>query len=826
MSDNSPPKRGAFNISFGAGIAGSKAPLKDNAFTRVNPGAAAGSAGSLNSTTAKRSRPAALGFGSDDDSGDVPQTQSSARQETKQEGSASEGPFSKLRKLDQDGGDEEDAFATMTRQSKPESSTKPSLPFPPLKKQDDSDDEGIFSRKLSAAKKDESQDTSKAAAKTMGYDDDEEDDPLDAFMAGIDNQVKEEAAKPPEEKIRRDDIEEEDHMESYMNHMKKKGIAIGTGAPSKHRDEDVDSDEEVYATARAVDQAIGGFYDSDDNSAPEQAGKKEITPLPPKDHSKENYPEIEKNFYVEHDDIAKLDDAQVAQIRKDLDMKVSGVNVAKPCVSFAHFGFDEALMETIRKVGYYEPSGIQKQAIPVALSGRDIIGLAKTGSGKTAAFLLPMIVHIMDQEELEKGDGPIGIVLAPTRELADQIYSEARRFAKAYNLRVAVVYGGASKQDQFKTLRAGVEIVVATPGRLIDMIKMKATNFRRTSFLVLDEADRVLDLGFEPQVRSICDNIRPDRQMLLFSATFQKRVERLARGALQDPVRIAIGNVGQINSDVTQNIEVLKDDGFKWNWLLDRLDGFVAQGSLLIFVSRKAGVIELTENLKSMGIKCECLHGDMLQQERDKAVHQFKLRQFPTLIATDVAARGLDIKSIRTVVNYDVARDIDSHVHRVGRTGRAGEKGTAYTLITEKDDRFAGDLVRNLEEFDQFVPPELLRVAMQNGRFRKSRQFMESRGSGRGRGGAGRGGRGRGRGGMGYSGGFRFDYNNSNNANRTSQGPNRHRGEGGGGGPGHSSNAIPLGQQPRHRPGLGAGGDSRRHDTSSSNRGGVLADEK
>ncbi|KAG0260917.1 ATP-dependent RNA helicase ddx42 [Actinomortierella ambigua] len=625
----------------------------------------------------------------------------------------------------------------MALSRKLENSAKTALPFPSLRTQDDSDDEGIFSKKLNAAKKDQPSNVSKPAATTAGNGDDEEDDPLDAFMAGIDNQVKEEAAKPSEDKIRRDYIEEEDNVESYMSHMKKKGIAVGTGAPSKHRDEDVDSDEEVYATARAVDQAIGGMYDSDDNGAPEPTGKKEITPLPPKDHSKEDYLEIEKDFYVEHEDIAKLDNAQVALIRKDLDMKVSGINVAKPCVSFAHFGFDEELMETIRKAGYFEPSGIQKQAIPVALSGRDIIGLAKTGSGKTAAFLLPMIVHIMDQAELEKGDGPIGIVLAPTRELADQIYSEAKRFARAYDLRVAVVYGGASKQDQFKTLRAGVEIVVATPGRLIDMIKMKATNFRRTSFLVLDEADRVLDLGFEPQVRSICDNIRPDRQMLLFSATFQKRVERLARGALQDPIRIAIGNVGQINSDVTQIIEVLKDDSFKWNWLLDRLDGFVAQGSLLIFVSRKAGVIELTENLKTMGIQCECLHGDMLQQERDKAVHQFKLRQFPTLIATDVAARGLDIKSIRTVVNYDVARDIDSHVHRVGRTGRAGEKGTAYTLITDKDDRFAGELVRNLEEFDQPVPQELLRVAMQNGRFRKSRQFMESRGGGRGRGGGG-----------------------------------------------------------------------------------------
>ncbi|KAI7816842.1 P-loop containing nucleoside triphosphate hydrolase protein, partial [Gamsiella multidivaricata] len=526
--------------------------------------------------------------------------------------------------------------------------------------------------------------------------DEDEDDPLDAFMAKIDTQVQQEAEKPS---VRRDDIEDEDYVESYMKHMKKKGITIGQGGPVRERDEDADSDEEVYATARAVDGASETQFDADD-MAYETQGKKEITPLPRMDHSRQNYIEIEKCFYEEHEDIAKLSEEQVRQIRMDLDMRVSGADVARPCISFAHFGFEEALIETIRRAGYTEPSGIQRQAIPVALSGRDIIGIAKTGSGKTAAFLLPMITHIMDQQELDKGDGPIGVVLAPTRELADQIYSEAKRFARAYGLRVAVVYGGANKHDQLKTLRSGVEILVATPGRLIDMIKIKATNFRRTSFLVLDEADRVFDLGFA----------------LLFSATFQKRVEKLAREVMTDPVRISIGNVGQINSDVTQVIQTLKDDSLKWNWLMERLHEFEAR---------------------------ECLHGDMLQQERDKAVHDYKVKQFPTLVATDVAARGLDIKSIRTVVNYDVARDIDSHVHRVGRTGRAGEKGTAYTLITEKDDRFAGDLVRNLEQFGQAVSPDVLKIAMQNPRFRKSRQFMGGhRGGGGDRGGRGRGGRG------------------------------------------------------------------------------------
>ncbi|KAG0216252.1 ATP-dependent RNA helicase ddx42 [Mortierella sp. GBA30] len=667
----------------------------------INLGTASG-----NSRPYPMGRPAkaALGFDNSDDDED--------------KGNNVSGPSKrKLIKLDEkdDNGldDSDDAFSRLNSKL---SSAPPSRKPPPKGKEDDEDAFSRFESKKGTKSVpgfkelemicfalESPKDSQTGAAEKE--DDDDEDDPLDAFMAEIDTQVQQEAEKPSEEKVRRDDIEDEDYVESYMKHMKKKGITIGQGGPIRDRDENADSDEEVYATARAIDNATDQF-DADDMAFDSQANvKKEITPLPRVDHSRQDYIEIEKCFYEEHEDIAKLAEDQVRQIRMELDMRVSGADVVKPCISFAHFGFEEPLMETIRRAGYSEPSGIQRQAIPVALSGRDIIGIAKTGSGKTAAFLLPMIVHIMDQPELEKGDGPIGVILAPTRELADQIYNEAKRFAKAYGLRVAVVYGGASKQEQFKTLRAGVEIVVAAPGRLIDMVKIKATNFKRTSFLVLDEADRVFDFGFEPQVRSICDNIRPDRQTLLFSATFQKRVERLAREVMTDPVRISIGNVGQINSDVTQVIQVLKDETLKWKWLMERLHEFEA---------------------------CECLHGDMHQQERDKAIHDFKVKAFPTLIATDVAARGLDIKSIRTVVNYDVARDIDSHVHRVGRTGRAGEKGTAYTLITEKDDRFAGELVRNLEESSQAIPPEVMKVAMQNPRFRKSRQFLAGHGGGRG----------------------------------------------------------------------------------------------
>ncbi|KAJ3329937.1 ATP-dependent RNA helicase ddx42 [Blyttiomyces sp. JEL0837] len=319
---------------------------------------------------------------------------------------------------------------------------------------------------------------------------------------------------------------------------------------------------------------------------------------------------------------------------------------------------------------------------------------------------------------------------------------------KSRDTREAEDYNSDEEGEQFKELRAGgVEILVATPGRLIDLVKMKATNLRRVSFLVLDEADRMFDLGFEPQVRSICNNVRPDRQTLLFSATFQKRVERLAREVLIEPVRITIGGVGQLNTDVTQSVIILDEDSQKWGWLTARLHQFETDGTVIIFVGKKVGVDELSANLNDHGFKCRSLHGDMQQFERDRVIHDVKHGTVKILVCTDVAARGLDIKSVKTVVNYDVARDIDSHVHRCGRTGRAGEKGVAYTLLTGKDDRFASDLVRNLEDSFQHVGEDLMGLAMKNSWFRKSRMGVGA--GNRGRGGArGRGGRGRGRGGF------------------------------------------------------------------------------
>uniref|UniRef100_A0A182PNV3 ATP-dependent RNA helicase DDX42 n=1 Tax=Anopheles epiroticus TaxID=199890 RepID=A0A182PNV3_9DIPT len=552
-------------------------------------------------------------------------------------------------------------------------------------------------------------------------DEEDEEDPLDAFMAGIEEQVKMENKKIPQphvdpKKGTRGDIDDEDDEESYYRYMQENPHAglIDEG-----------SDAELE-------------YDEDGNPVPPPR-RRDIDPLPPVDHTEINYTKFEKNFYIPHEDIVNLPQAKVQELRQTLGVKVSGPMPPYPVTSFAHFGFDESLMKAIRKSEYSTPTPIQAQAIPAALSGRDIIGIAKTGSGKTAAFLWPMLVHIMDQSELGPGDGPIGLILAPTRELSLQIYSEAKRFGKVYNVSVCCCYGGGSKWEQSKALEQGAEIVVATPGRMIDMVKMKATNLQRVTFLVLDEADKMFNMGFEPQVRSICNHIRPDRQTLLFSATFKKRVEKLARDVLTDPVRIIHGDLGEANSDVTQRIILLPNVQQKWNWLLTNLVQMLSEGSVLIFVTKKADAEQTANNLRLKENDVVLLHGDMDQSERNSVITRFKRRDVDIMVATDVAARGLDIPHIRTVINYDIARDIDTHTHRIGRTGRAGEKGTAYTLITEKDKEFSGHLVRNLEGANQEVPEELMQLAMQSSWFRNSRFKQGNKGKNLNVGGAGLG---------------------------------------------------------------------------------------
>ncbi|XP_052622174.1 DEAD-box ATP-dependent RNA helicase 24 isoform X2 [Lactuca sativa] len=569
--------------------------------------------------------------------------------------------------------------------------------------------------------------------------DDGEIDPLDAFMEGIHEEMR--AAPPPKAKEKADkyrDDEEDDPMESFLRAKKDVGLTLASEALHAG----YNSDEEVYAAAKAVDAGMLE-YDSDDN--PIVLDKKKIEPIAALDHSSIDYEPFNKDFYEEKPSISGMSEQDVAEYQKSLAIRVSGFDVPRPIKTFAEAGFSIELMKAIAKQSYEKPTPIQCQSLPIVLSGRDIIGIAKTGSGKTAAFILPMIVHIMDQPELAKEEGPIGVVCAPTRELAHQIYLEAKKFAKANGIRVSAVYGGMSKLEQFKELKSGCEIVVATPGRLIDMLKMKAVTMSRATYLVLDEADRMFDLGFEPQIRSIVGQIRPDRQTLLFSATMPRRIEKLAREILSDPVRVTVGEIGMANEDITQEVQVLPADTDKLQWLLEKLPGLIDNGDVLVFASKKATVDEIESQLSGKGFKVAALHGDKDQASRMEILNKFKSGIYHVLVATDVAARGLDIKSIKSVVNFDIARDMDMHVHRIGRTGRAGDKdGTAYTLITHKEARFASDLVNSLIAAGQNVSMELMDLAMKDGRFRSKRDARKGGGGG---GGGGKRAKGRGGGG-------------------------------------------------------------------------------
>lgn len=567
----------------------------------------------------------------------------------------------------------------------------------------------------------------------VGDAEEDEDDPLDAYMKSLEggeakdnseesaSESQQATSKQPDELssnpvtseasdkrgVRLDIDGTDDTEESYYKYVEQSKVK---------KSGEIDSESES-----AEDRHTMVEYDKDGNVISVRKLKREIDPLPPVDHSSISYQNFRKIFYQEHDEIQKLTQDQGEELRKKLEIRVSGESPPKPVCSFAHFKFDEQLMRVIRRSQYTQPTPIQAQAIPAALLGRNIIGIAMTGSGKTAAYLWPMIVHIMGQPDLKRGDGPIALVLVPTRELALQVYGEAKKFANSYKIAVVCAYGGGSKYEQSRDLEAGAEIVVATPGRLIDLIKMGVTNLRRVTYLVLDEADRFFEMGFEVQVRSICDHIRPDRQTLLFSATFKKKIEILARTVTENPVKIVQKSLGEANEDVTQHVIIMPESAKKWDWIKSKLVEFTSSGSVLIFVTRIINSEELHNSLKEFGKETLLLHGDMEQSERNRVITLFKRKENDVMIATDVAARGLDIAHIKTVINYDVARDIDTHIHRVGRTGRAGSKGDAYTLVTEKDKDFVGHLVKNLESSNQEVGDDLIRLAMQSHAFRKTR---------------------------------------------------------------------------------------------------------
>ncbi|KAL9181111.1 hypothetical protein ACHAXT_009916 [Thalassiosira profunda] len=460
-----------------------------------------------------------------------------------------------------------------------------------------------------------------------------------------------------------------------------------------------------------------------------------------------------------------------------------------PFLEFDDAPFNPALQRTLKAAGFERPTFIQSQAWPIAIKGNDMISIAKTGSGKTCGFLLPSF-HQYLQTKGSSGSGPRGpkrgpmmLVLAPTRELACQILEEAQKFGRPVGIRSVCCYGGAPKYPQIAALDRGVECVIATPGRINDLIEMRKADLSGVKFVVLDEADRMLDMGFEPQIRSIMGNV-PDnanRQTLLFSATWPKEIQRLAFDFLQDPVQINVGEINSLNAnkDITQNI-IMCSEGEKLDKLKEILTNLVnsadqteeapkpkatnggryapkpvdlggkKHSKVIVFVAKKYVAHELANQLWDDGFACDSLHGDRAQWERTKVINAFKTGTLRMLIATDVAARGLDVKDVGAVVNYDMpvgTNGAEDYVHRIGRTGRAGAKGVAHTFFTPGDKKLATELVEILTKAEQEIPDELQRMARPRFGGRGGRGGFGGRGRGRGRGYSG------GRGGRGYMGG-------------------------------------------------------------------------
>jgi ATP-dependent RNA helicase DDX5/DBP2 len=351
--------------------------------------------------------------------------------------------------------------------------------------------------------------------------------------------------------------------------------------------------------------------------------------------------------------------------------------------------------------------------------------VAKTGSGKTLGYLIPGFV-LLKRLQHNSREGPTVLVLSPTRELATQIQDEAIKFGRSSRISSTCLYGGAPKGPQLRELDRGADVVVATPGRLNDILEMNRVSLRQVSYLVLDEADRMLDMGFEPQIRKIVKQISSRRQTLMYTATWPKEVRKIASDLLVNPIQVNIGNTDQLvaNKSITQHVEVISHS--EKSRRLDQILRSQEPGSkVIIFCSTKRMCDQLARNL-SRQYGASAIHGDKSQAERDSVLSDFRSGRCPVLVATDVAARGLDIKDIRVVVNYDFPTGVEDYVHRIGRTGRAGATGSAYTFFGDQDSKYASDLVKILEGADQSVPPQLKEMALRGGYGGRSRRWASS----------------------------------------------------------------------------------------------------
>ncbi|OAF98691.1 DEAD-domain-containing protein [Paraphaeosphaeria sporulosa] len=459
-------------------------------------------------------------------------------------------------------------------------------------------------------------------------------------------------------------------------------------------------------------------------------------------------PRVERELFGVPNDPSKQQTGINFEKYDDIPVEASGQGVPEPVTTFTNPPLDDHLIANIELAGYKVPTPVQKYSIPIVMGGRDLMACAQTGSGKTGGFLFPILSQAFQTGPSAAPAGqsggygygrqrkayPTSLILAPTRELVSQIYDESRKFAYRSWVRPCVVYGGADIGSQLRQIERGCDLLVATPGRLVDLIERGRISLQNIKYLVLDEADRMLDMGFEPQIRRIVEgeDMPPTsaRQTLMFSATFPRDIQMLARDFLKEYIFLSVGRVGSTSENITQKVEYVEDQD-KRSVLLDILHTHGA-GLTLIFVETKRMADSLSDFLINQGFPATSIHGDRTQREREKALEMFRTGRCPILVATAVAARGLDIPNVTHVVNYDLPTDIDDYVHRIGRTGRAGNTGISTAFFNRGNRGVVRDLIDLLKEANQEVPTFLESIAREG-----------SYGGGGGRGGRG-GGRGRG----------------------------------------------------------------------------------
>lgn len=424
--------------------------------------------------------------------------------------------------------------------------------------------------------------------------------------------------------------------------------------------------------------------------------------------------------------------------KEDFGISTKGGAIPNPMRSWRESALPRRLLDIVDQVGYKEPSAIQRAAIPIALQARDLIGVAVTGSGKTAAFLLPLLVYISDLPpltETNKNDGPYALILAPTRELVQQIETEARKFAQPLGFRCVSIVGGHSLEEQAFSLRNGAEIIVATPGRLVDCIERRLLVLSQCCYVIMDEADRMIDLGFEDSVNKILDalpvtNEKPDteeaedaqamkrylggrdryRQTMMYTATMPPLVERIAKKYLRRPAIVTIGNAGEAVDTVEQRVEFVPGEDRRKRRLQELLASDDFAPPIIVFVNIKRNCDAVARDIKSMGWSAVTLHGSKTQEQREAALASVRAGHTHVLVATDLAGRGIDVPDVSLVVNFNMATNIESYTHRIGRTGRAGKSGVAITFLGQEDSDNMYDLKQILSKSSiSKVPDELKR---------------------------------------------------------------------------------------------------------------------